>query len=127
MDEKIKNHGFISWSELMTTDADAAKKFYGELFGWTFDDMPTDEMVYSVVMANGDAIGGIMPMPEDAPPMPPCWGIYVTVDKVDEVAEKASSLGANILVPPRDIPNVGRFAVIQDPQGAFISFITYTN
>jgi len=127
MDERLKKHGFISWSELMTTDVDGAKKFYGDLFGWKFDDMPSEEMVYSVVQTDGDGIGGIMPMSKDAPPMPPCWGIYVTVDKVDETAEKASMIGATIIVPPRDIPDVGRFAVLQDPQGAVISIISYTN
>ncbi len=124
MDEKLRKHGSISWSELMTTDVAGAKKFYSDLFGWEFDEMPMEEMTYSVVKANGDAVGGIMPMPKDAPPMPPVWGIYVSVDNVDETTEKATTMGATILMPPRDIPEVGRFAVIKDPQGAFISMIT---
>lgn len=127
MDEKLKKHGSISWSELMTSDVPAAKKFYGELFGWTFDDMPMEQMTYSVVKANDDGVAGIMPFPPDAPPMPPNWGIYITVDNVEAVAEQATALGAKIAMPPRDIPDVGRFCVLEDPQGAFISIISYTN
>ncbi len=57
--------------------------------------------------------------------MPPMWGTYVTVDNVDETARIAEQLGAKICMPPQDIPDVGKFCVIQDPQGATISFITY--
>jgi len=64
-------------------------------------------------------------MPQDAQGMPPMWGAYVTVDDVDATARTAEQLGAKLLVPPRDIPGVGRFCVIQDPQGAVISAITY--
>lgn len=128
MDDKLKKHGAISWSELMTTDVSAAKSFYGELFGWQFEDMPMEKenMTYSVVKANNDEVAGIMPFPEGAPAdMPPVWGLYITVDDVDAVAEKATALGAKIHMPPQDIPEVGRFCVLQDPQGAFISIITY--
>ncbi len=125
MDEKLKKHGSISWSELMTSDAAAAKTFYGKLFGWTFDDMPMGETTYSVFKANDDEVGGIMSFPSDAPPMPPAWSLYITVDNVDRVAEQATGMGAKIAMPPKDIPDVGRFCVLQDPQGAFISIISY--
>lgn len=128
MDDKLKKHGAISWSELMTTDVSAAKSFYGELFGWQFEDMPTESMTYSVVKANDDEVAGIMPFPEGVPAdMPPVWGLYITVDNVDAVAEKATALGAKIQMPPMDIPDVGRFCVLQDPQGASISIITYVS
>ena len=127
MDDKLKKHGAISWSELITTDVSAAKSFYTDLFGWTFDDMPMEEMTYSVVKANDEEIGGVMPMPPDGPEMPPNWGLYITVDDVDKVAEQASSMNGQVLVPPRDIPEVGRFCVIQDPQGACFSIISYTS
>jgi predicted enzyme related to lactoylglutathione lyase len=127
MDDKLKKHGAISWSELMTSDVPAAKKFYGELFGWAFEDMPMEEMTYSVLKANGEEVGGIMAIPPDAPPMPPSWGLYITVDDVDAVAERATDMGAQIAVPPKDIPDTGRFCVLQDPQGAFISIISYLN
>ena len=127
MDDKLKKHGAISWSELLTTDVPAAKSFYSKMFGWRFEDFPMDNMTYSVVRANDDEMAGIMPMPEGAPEMPPVWGLYVTVDNVDQAAEKATTLGAKIQMPPQDIPEVGRFCVLQDPQGAFISIITYVN
>ena len=127
MDDKLKKHGAISWSELITSDVPAAKKFYGELFGWTYEDMPVEDITYSVVKANEDEVAGVMPMPPDASPMPPHWGIYITVDNVDETAEKASGMGATILMPPRDIPEVGRFCVIQDPQGACINIMSYSD
>ncbi len=126
MDEKLKKHGSISWSELMTSDVAGAKKFYGDLFGWKFEDMPMENMDYTVVSVNDDEVAGMMPFPPDSPPMPPNWGLYITVDDVDTTAEKASGMGAKIVMPPQDIPEVGRFCVLQDPQGAFISIITYT-
>ncbi len=127
MDEKLKKHGSISWSELVTSDVDGAKKFYGELFGWTFEDMAMEQGTYSVFKANDDEVGGMMPFPPDSPPMPPAWGLYITVDDVDAVTEKAVTMGAKVAMAPMDIPEVGRFAVLQDPQGAFISVITYVN
>ena len=125
MDEKLGKHGAISWSELMTSDVDAAKKFYQNLFGWAFDDMPMEKTTYSVVQVNGEETAGIMPMPPDAGAMPPVWGIYVTVDDVDATAEKAVSQGAKICRAPWDVPGVGRMCVIQDPQGAYFSIIQY--
>jgi len=126
MDEQFKQHGAFSWCELMTTDVETAKGFYTSLFGWDAEEMSMPGMVYTVVKAGGRGIGGIMSMPQDAPPgMPPMWGAYVTVDDVDATARTAEQLGAKLLVPPRDIPKVGRFCVIQDPQGAVISAITY--
>lgn len=126
MSDPFKQHGAFSWYELMTTDVEAAKTFYTRLFGWDAEDMSMPGMVYTVVKAGGNGIGGIMPIPEEAKGMQPAWGAYVTVDDVDLMAKTAEQLGAKLCVPPRDIPGVGRFCVIQDPQGATISFITYT-
>ncbi|WP_173065482.1 VOC family protein [Sulfurimicrobium lacus] len=126
MDEQFKQHGAFSWNELMTTDVAAAKAFYSGLFGWETEDMSMPGMSYTVVKAGDKGVGGIMTMPEDAKNMPPMWGAYVTVKDVDETARKAEQLGARILVAPSDIPEVGRFCVIQDPQGAVISAITYS-
>ncbi len=126
MDEQFKLHGAFSWCDLMTPDVDAAKAFYTKLFGWDTEEMNTGGMDYTVVKAGGKGIGGISAQPKDAPKgKPPMWGIYVTVDDVDATAQTAKQLGAKLLVPPQDIPKVGRFCVIQDPQGAVISAITY--
>jgi len=125
MDDQFKQHGAFSWYELMTTDVDAAKAFYAKLFGWSVEDMAMPGTAYTVVKVGGREIGGIMSIPKEAQGTPPMWGAYVTVDDVDSTAKTAKKLGATLLVPPRDIPNVGRFCVIQDPQGAVISAITY--
>src|SRR5688572_387976 len=112
-------HGVFSWCELMTTDVDAAKKFYTQLLGWTTEDMPMMEgMTYTIIKAGDLEIGGMMSVPPQNAGMPPCWGTYVTVDDVDATAHRAEQLGAKTLIPPTDIPHVGRFHVFQDPQGA---------
>ncbi len=120
-------HGAFSWCELMTTDPNAAKEFYGPLFGWEFEDIENSCVPYAILKADGAPQGGVMAKPPQLPAnVPPYWGVYVTVDDVHAVAAKAVALGGMILRPPTEIPNVGTFAVIQDPQGAVISAITYT-
>jgi predicted enzyme related to lactoylglutathione lyase len=120
-------HGAFSWTELMTTDVAGARKFYSNLFGWKIKDMDSSAMEYGII-STGDkeeGIGGIMAVPQEAQGMPSSWGTYVTVKNVDDVAGRAAGLGGKVLAPPQDIPGVGRFAVIQDPQGATLSIITY--
>ena len=124
MNEQFK-HGAFSWCELMTTDVAAAKTFYTKLFGWGTEDMAMPEMTYTVVKVGENSVGGIMQIPKEAQGALPAWGAYVTVDDVDATAKIAEQLGDRICVPPRDIPNVGRFCVIQDPQGASLNIITY--
>jgi len=118
-------HGAFSWSELMTTDPKAATEFYGTLFGWKVEPMAMAEGSYGVLKVGDTSIGGIMSMPPNAGAMPPCWGCYVTVKDVDATAKRCSELGGQIAVAPKDIPGVGRFAVILDRQGAALNIITY--
>jgi uncharacterized protein len=111
------------WGELATTDAAAAKSFYTSLFGWTTKES-TDGMPYTELDNAGQPIGGIMAM--SGPQwegIPPYWGIYFRVEDCDASAAKATELGGKLHVPPTDIPHVGRFAVVQDPQGAVFSII----
>ncbi len=124
MEDQFK-HGRFNWCELLTTDVAAAKAFYTKLFGWETEDMSMPGMDYTVVKAGGEGIGGIMKIPESAKGMSPAWGAYVTVDDVDKTAKMVEKLGGKIHVPPTDIPTVGRFCVIVDPQGAYINAITY--
>ena len=125
MDEHLMKHGMISWSELMTSDLGAARQFYARLFGWELAQAPMENnMEYTIATAHGRQIAGMMTTPSGAEGVPPCWGIYVTVDDVDDTARKAQELGGKICMPPSDIPGVGRFCVIQDPQGAYISAIS---
>ncbi|UCG39474.1 MAG: VOC family protein [bacterium] len=126
MDERLFRHGAFSWFELMTGDVEGAGDFYGRLFGWTVEKMEMQNgMTYNVVKVNGEAAGGIMAMPPQAGAMPSMWGIYVTVDDVDATASAVKDMGGQVLMGPQDIPEVGRFCVIQDPQGAVLSVITY--
>lgn len=82
-------------------------------------------MQYTLVKYGGEQMGGIMAIPPAAEGMRPCWGVYVTVEDVDATARLAVEMGGKVCVPPRDIPGVGRFCVLQDPQGAMINVITY--
>jgi predicted enzyme related to lactoylglutathione lyase len=127
MEPSETKHGQFSWNELATTDPAGATQFYTQLFGWTSQEWPMPEFTYTVVRPGGSETGqgGIMPIPPTAKGMPPAWISYVTVDNVDTTAKLAEKLGGKIMAPPRDIPEVGRFAVLQDPQGASIAIITY--
>ena len=125
MNDAFFQHGAFSWCELMTTDVDAAKRFYGDLLGWSMADMPVSNTSYTVITVGGCEIGGIMAIPRHVVGASPSWGAYVTVDDVDATAQKAQALGARTIVPPTDIPDVGRFYMFQDPQGAVLSVITY--
>src|SRR6476659_4697611 len=125
MEDSRNKHGRFSWNELLTTDPAAAKEFYTELFGWTTQAWPMGNFDYTIVKAGEADVGGIMPIPEMSKGMPPSWGAYVTVDDVDATAAKAENLCFNNIAATTEIPTVGRFTVIQDPQGAVISAITY--
>jgi len=127
MPNRFKTHGDFSWTELMTTDVDGAKSFYKEILGWVMEEMPMEGGAYTVLKASGEEVGGIMAMPTGVPPgTPPYWAAYVTVDDVDAIAAKVAEHGGRVLVPPQDIPNVGRFCTFQDPQGAVLSMISYS-
>lgn len=125
--QTIKEHGVFSWNELMTTDMPAAKKFYREALGWELQDLSNPGMAYTIAKKGDREVAGIMAMPKDAHGMPSSWGSYVTVDDVDARVARVKSLGGKLCVAPQDIPNVGRFAVIADPQGAMLAMITYFN
>jgi uncharacterized protein len=118
-------HGAFSWTELTTSDPKAARAFYGKLLDWQFQDMDMGTGTYTVINVGGQGIGGITAVPPNAKGMPPNWGGYITVNDVDAVVARVPGLGGKVLLAPMDIPTVGRFATIMDPQGATISLITY--
>ena len=121
-----QTHGAFSWFELTTSAPKDARTFYGKLLDWTFQDMDMGPAgTYTVINVGGQGIGGIAATPPSAKGMAPAWGGYVTVDNVDRVVAKVAGLGGQVLMPPTDIPTVGRFATIRDPQGATLSLITY--
>jgi predicted enzyme related to lactoylglutathione lyase len=109
--------------ELGTTDRGAAKNVYSSLFGWAAEDMPMGPDTYTIFRLGGNDMGGAYPLMEEQvdAKVPPHWMLYIRVESADAAAAKAVKLGAQQIVPPSDIPNVGRFAVLQDPAGAHIS------
>jgi predicted enzyme related to lactoylglutathione lyase len=109
--------GIFCWNELMTTDVPAAKAFYGALFGWGAADSPMPGIgTYTRFLRGKDSAAGLMKHPHAG--APPAWLAYVQVASVDETASKVAGLGGRLVVPPMDIPNMGRFAIATDPQGA---------
>ncbi len=115
--------GRFVWYELMTTDPQAAQSFYTDVIGWSTAPFEGAEIPYTLWM-NGEApVGGVMALPQEASDQgaPPHWMAYVAVNDVDATAKKAVRLGGKIIVEPRDIPGVGRFAILHDPQGASIA------
>jgi predicted enzyme related to lactoylglutathione lyase len=118
-------HGVPSWYETYTPDVEAGKKFYSELFGWTPQTMAMPGMDYTVFNLGDKMVAGMMePMP-DMKDMPPQWVTYFTVDDTDATAKKAAELGGTVIVPPTDIPDVGRFCGIMSPQGVMFYTIKY--
>ncbi len=120
----MSDDGRFVWYELMTTDPEAAKRFYGDVIGWTVQDWPGPNP-YSVWQADGTGMGGLMALPAElrSAGVPPHWMGYVHVADVDRATARAKDLGGAVRVPPTDIPEVGRFAVLADPQGATIALL----
>ncbi len=114
--------GTFCWTDLTTTDQEAAKAFYSGLFGWEAQDMPVGEdTYYSMQRLGGKDVAAIAPQPQqqrDAG-VPPVWNSYVSAQDADAAADRAKELGATVHAPAFDVMEAGRMAVIQDPQGAF--------
>jgi predicted enzyme related to lactoylglutathione lyase len=124
--DPYQTHGAFSWSELMTSDPEAACKFYGQLFGWRVETSDMGSGPYHVLKIGDTSVGGIMGKPPGTPAdMPSLWGCYVTVRQLDETLAAVERLGGAVLMPPMEVQGVGRMAVIRDPQGAALSVIQY--
>jgi predicted enzyme related to lactoylglutathione lyase len=110
--------GRFLWYQLNTPDANAAQAFYKPLIGWGTEVWPSEHGPYTMWMRGGEAIGGIMEMPEklSSSSTPPHWLPYIGADDVDATYRRVLDLGGKSHVEPTDIPNVGRFAVVTDPQ-----------
>lgn len=114
----------MCWNELATRDVGAAKTFYGDLLGWTAETEPMGPMEYTTFKAGEEMRGGAVAMNGNFPPnTPPHWLTYFAVENADASTNKAVSLGANALIGPQDVPGVGRFTVLADPQGAVFGII----
>lgn len=107
--------GEFSWNELLTKDPAASGAFYSKLFGWKSEKF-SGPVEYTMFKSGETSVGGMLKMPDAQPG----WLAYVTVENCDESARKAKQLGGKIAVEPKDIPTVGRIAVLVDPQGAVL-------
>jgi predicted enzyme related to lactoylglutathione lyase len=115
----------MSWLELTTTNTALATKFYVEMFGWRTEVVSMGEFDYTLLYNGQEQIAGLMPQPK---PMveakaPSFWTVYFEVADCDATATRAKQLGGDIVMPPTDIPNVGRFAVLKDVDGAAFAII----
>ncbi|HED66505.1 MAG TPA: VOC family protein [Planctomycetes bacterium] len=113
MKTRIRNA--FCWVELVAPDMGAAKRFYGGLYGWSFDDVETPGGPYSVIQTGNGMGGGIMPLPEG---MEASWMPYVAVENLEETLALAEAAGGAMLFPPTDLDDSGRIMWIQDVEGA---------
>jgi predicted enzyme related to lactoylglutathione lyase len=112
----------LTWNELMSTDIEGVKTFYGGLFGWKAETMDMGEgQMYTVWLLGEGGVGGGMASP--MPGMPSFWGTYFAVADCDATVAKAKELGATVMNGPMDVPDVGRMAALTDPQGAVFNVI----
>lgn len=114
------HRGTFVWYELMTTDTDAAKRFYGDVVGWGAQPFEGAPIPYTMWTKGETPVGGVMEIPAEQD-HPPAWMAHVAVDDVDATAARAEALGATILAGPESVPDVGRWVVLRDPQGAVIA------
>ena len=118
----MATHGAFSWVEHHGKDSAAARSFYETVLGWQVADMPMqDGSSYPGILLGEQPIGGFSPKPAEGA----SWLAYVTVDDVDARTRAAVEAGGKVLSEPTSAPGVGRIAVVQDPLGASVAFITY--
>jgi predicted enzyme related to lactoylglutathione lyase len=116
---RVNDPGCFTWNELGTTDLEAATRFYGELFGWTFEDQDMGGgAVYRTIRNDERTNGGIRAQTEAEAGIPPSWLVYFTTEDADASVARATELGANVLAPVMQLPMGSRIAVLADPQGA---------
>jgi len=125
----VNEHGALCWNELGTTAAKKSSEFYTKLFGWTANTQQMGNMNYTSFMNGARPAAGMYVLTAEmlSQGIPPNWLVYFAVDDADAAADKIKSLGGEIVTPLTDIPEVGRFAVAEDPQGGHFAFIKLLN
>ena len=114
--------GTFNWVDLATSDTEAAKGFYSEVFGWSFEDVPVgDAGVYSLASVREREVAGLFEKGPEQEAVPPHWNSYVAVASADEAAAKASSLRGTLMAEPFDVMEAGRMAMVMDPGGAVVA------
>jgi predicted enzyme related to lactoylglutathione lyase len=122
-------HGTFYWNELMARDIKGAKKFYADTMGWSYDAMPTpDGGTYWIAKMGDEPVGGMFDISgSDYTGVPVGWMSYIAVDNVDARVKKAVAAGAKVMKPAFDVPGVGRIAILTEPGGAGIGWMTPAN
>jgi predicted enzyme related to lactoylglutathione lyase len=120
------SHGTFHWNELMAHDVAAAKKFYSDTIGWSFEGMPTpDGQTYWLAKIGDQPVAGIFDISgPEYKGVPDNWMPYLAVDDVDARAKKAVAAGARVMKPAFDVPGVGRLVILMEPGGAAVGWIT---
>ncbi len=123
------SHGTFYWNELMARDVERAKKFYADTLGWSYDGMPMDGGgTYWLAKMGDEAVGGIFDISgKDYDGVPESWMSYIAVDDVDARVKKATAAGAKLMKPIFDVPGVGRIAILTEPGGAGVGWMTPAN
>ena len=117
--------GNYGWIELLTTDTQKAETFYKTLFDWTAETAQFGDHDYTSFSINGEPIAGMMKIKSEWGHVPPNWNVYFTVNNLDESLEIAKKNGAELCCDVMEIPEVGRFTTLKDPQGVYVSMIQY--
>ena len=110
----------LCWNELLTNDTQKGADFYTNLFGWTTEQFGGD---YTIFKNDDPGVAGMFKILPEMGPIPPNWTIYFAVDDCDATVQKTTELGGSVLKPAEDIPTIGRFAVLMDPQSAVFAII----
>lgn len=119
----VNEHGTLVWNELNTRDLDGAARFYGEVFGYGFEDLPDVPFGYKMFKVGERTVGGMLQMTDEwGPEVPPHWMAYLQHDDVDAGLERVRELGGEVMFEPVDSP-YGRFSVVRDPQGGTFTLI----
>jgi uncharacterized protein len=120
------SHGTFYWNELMTRNVAGAKKFYGETLGWSYDAMPMPGGGdYWVAKMGDEPVAGIFDIgSHEFDQVPESWMSYIAVDDVDARVAKAIKAGAKLMKPAFEVPGVGRIAILMEPGGAGIGWMT---
>jgi predicted enzyme related to lactoylglutathione lyase len=118
-------NGSFYWNELMTRDAEKAKRFYGETLGWTFEEMPSDDGTYWVAKMGDESIAGIFTMSgPDYDDAEEGWFAYIAVKDLSTALARATSEGGQVVREPWDVPGVGRMAIVADNAGVMMGWMT---
>ena len=113
--------GSPSWADLLSHNGQAAKDFYTALFGWEYQDHPAGpDMTYTMYTHNGQAACASAEAGPGQENLPAHWSVYVTVDDLEAAVERAKAAGGTVVFDPMDVLDVGRMAIIQDKEGAFL-------